>query len=244
MSTFAPPNAPAGYFNIEQILLDTGGAQNDGYSIYGAALEEAAKRVKFTPTDPYIVPVKNIHLGKGWGWAAYDETTPYTGELVNFRNKALIKEAYTYGKTTALSDFNKIQSQLDPEGVFKGGAMLRWLDPNITTSDYDPQSLNGFNCSTYPPVFRNQECISDCCNNHNTCIESGLLLHVPCSLDCQCASTYCFKGKCAVRTPSRKAVSKPSRKPKSTRRPHPRHEDDDDQKDDSKFPKKDEDDTK
>jgi hypothetical protein len=78
----------------------------------------------------------------GWGYGFDPNVTPYTKELVPFKDSTFIADAYSGNKkTAALSTFNTIRKAMDPNSLFKGGAMLRWLEPSYTNSDFDPRSV-------------------------------------------------------------------------------------------------------
>ena len=107
------------------------------------------------------VPV-NVHLAKGWGYGNDPDTTPTTGKLVAFQNKAA-SDAVFAGKAEDINDFNAKVEEYDAE-VFSGGALLRWLRPG--NGEFEPRMLVGQMCGS-PEYERdpNAECILGNCNN-------------------------------------------------------------------------------
>jgi len=79
------------------------------------------------PSNP-LIPVKNIHLGKGWGYGVNAKVTPYTGELVPFADPSVIASAFTTGKTSALKDFNTTRLAVDPSIV------RRWCNVTMAST--------------------------------------------------------------------------------------------------------------
>ena len=107
------------------------------------------------------VPV-NVHLAKGWGYGSDLETTPTTGKLVPFQNKAA-SDAVFAGRSKDINDFIAKVKEYNAE-VFSGGALLRWLRPG--SGEFEPRMLVGQMCGS--PEYKldpNAECILGNCNN-------------------------------------------------------------------------------
>jgi UDP-N-acetylenolpyruvoylglucosamine reductase len=143
------------------------------------------------PTNP-LIPVKTIHLGKEWGYG-FSPVPGMKHTYYPFSDSSLLDEAYSIGKTSALSDFNSKRMELDPNGLFAGGAMMRWLAPNSHPLSYfEPRALNGQSCSDPNILYENTACLSACCGSTTmTCILSGLSSGKECEDSCQCESMNC-----------------------------------------------------
>lgn len=215
LSVFAPAGAPSGYLVIEQLDLNWGVDFSAHYSSLLGALQTAWMNTPFNPLEPVgvtnpLIPVKNVHLGKGWGYGVNPNVTPYTGELVPFTDAGIIATTYSAGKTTAVADFNAVRLTLDPTGVFTGGAMLRWLKPSYPNSDFDPRSLVGQDCNAFPTPYESFQCISGCCDSSasDTCLSSGLSSGSVCSVDCECTSNSCVNANTLKTKPKVKPKGK------------------------------------
>ena len=122
------------------------------------------------PTSPCCnprVPVKTVHLGKGWGYGTDHETTPITNKLVPFTDEGAINDLFSSGiKASSIDDFNAKVEELDAD-VFAGGALLRWLRPKEAKS-FETRKLVGQEClSELYAGDPDAECISGNCDKEN-----------------------------------------------------------------------------
>lgn len=119
------------------------------------------------------IPVRNVHLGKGWGYGVDPGTTPVTSDPVPFQDQATISSIFSSGsKASSVADFNDKVDELDAD-VFGGGALLRWLRPDSGKGGFEPRKLVGQECgSTSYATDPNAECISgDCDEDNSICVE-------------------------------------------------------------------------
>ena len=119
------------------------------------------------------IPVRNVHLGKGWGYGLDPETTPVTSDPVPFQDQDTISSIFSSGsKASSVADFNDKVDELDAD-VFGGGALLRWLRPDSGKGGFEPRKLVGQECgSTSYATDPNAECISgDCDEDNSICVE-------------------------------------------------------------------------
>ena len=79
--------------------------------------------VFLSPIDPKFpccnppVPVKTVHLGKGWGYGIDPETTPITGKPVPFTNQDAINDLFSNpaSKASSVADFNAKVKELNAD---------------------------------------------------------------------------------------------------------------------------------
>jgi hypothetical protein len=90
---------------------------------------------RHSKNDP-CVPV-NVLLANGRGCGDYTETTPTTGKVVVFQNKAG-SDAVSAGKAKDIDNFNSKVKKKDAE-VFSSGALLYWLF--LGNGEYVPRML-------------------------------------------------------------------------------------------------------
>ena len=111
------------------------------------------------------VPVRNVHLGKGWGYGVDPETTPVTSEPVPFHDEDTISSIFSSGsKASSVAEFNAKIDELEAD-VFSGGALLRWLRPNSGNGTFEPRKLVGQQCGSASYMSDpNAECISGDCD--------------------------------------------------------------------------------
>ncbi len=110
--------------------------------------------------DP-CVPV-NILLANGQGCGDYTETTPTTGKVVVFRNKAG-SDAVFAGKAKDIHNFNSKVKKKDAE-VFSRGSLLYWLF--LGNGEYVLRMLVGqMHLSPECRLDLNNNCILGNCNN-------------------------------------------------------------------------------
>lgn len=187
--------APNGYVALHYTGLTN---INDEYSdIFLQQLENLYKNTPIDPTSPVgptnpLIPIKSIHLGKEWGYG-FPSVVGLKHTYYPFSDSTLLADAYTIGKTNALSNFNTKRLSLDPDGLFAGGAMMRWLDPvNHPLSYFEPRYLNDESCYDSNPIYEDISCISSCCSSTSfTCIKSQLPTNSICTDSCQCLSSVC-----------------------------------------------------
>uniref|UniRef100_A0A7S2P4K6 FAD-binding PCMH-type domain-containing protein n=1 Tax=Skeletonema marinoi TaxID=267567 RepID=A0A7S2P4K6_9STRA len=119
------------------------------------------------------IPVRNVHLGKGWGYGVDPETTPITFDPVPFQDQDTISSLFSSGsKASSVDDFNDKVDELDAD-VFAGGALLRWLRPDSGKGGFEPRKLVGQECgSTSYATDPDAECISgDCDEDNSICVK-------------------------------------------------------------------------
>jgi hypothetical protein len=191
-----PPlaGAPSGYVALHYTGITN---INDEYSdIFLQQLESLFLNTPLNPSMPSgpgnpLIPVKSVHLGKEWGYGP----SPVPGmehTYYPFSDSSLLTAAYA-GRETALASFNAKRLELDPEGLFAGGAMMRWLDPtNHPLSYFEPRSLNGQSCADVNVFYQDSSCLSACCGaSALECVGSGLPPGSDCEDSCQCLSSTC-----------------------------------------------------
>jgi hypothetical protein len=203
----ALPGAPSGYVALHYTGLTN---INDEYSdIFLQQLESLYLNTPLNPSMPSgpgnpLIPVKAVHLGKEWGYGP----SPVSGmkhTYYPFSDSSLLTAAYA-GRETDLANFNAKRLELDPEGLFSGGAMMRWLDPtNHPLSYFEPRALEGQSCADTNVFYQDASCLSACCGASSLeCVRSGLPSGSDCEDSCQCLSSVC----------EAESSSKPKPKPK------------------------------
>ena len=118
------------------------------------------------------VPVKTVHLGKGWGYGIDPETTPITGKPVPFTNQDAIDALFSSppSKASSVEDFNAKVEELNAD-VFAGGALLRWLRPD-EAKPFEPRKLNGQECgSPEYAMHPDAECLVGICDTEEAVCE-------------------------------------------------------------------------
>jgi len=194
------PGAPAGYIALHYTGLTN---INDDYSdIFLQQLETLWRHTPLNPSLPVgptnpLIPVKSVHLGKEWGFGVPLSGPGLKHSFYPFSDIELLASAYSADKLASLSQFNAKRTALDPNGLFAGGAMMRWLDAaDYPLSSFEPRLLDGQSCADSNVFYQDPSCLSSCCSVTSlTCLSSKLATGKKCEESCQCLSNSCQASK-------------------------------------------------
>lgn len=196
LSVAYTPGAPAGYIALHYTGLSN---INDEYS--DIFLQQLENLWRHTPLNPSLsvgpanplIPVKSVHLGKEWGYGVPISGPGLKHSFYPFSDADLLASAYSAEKLVSLSQFNAKRISLDPNGLFAGGAMMRWLDAaDYPLSSFEPRLLNGQSCADPNVFYQDPSCLSSCCSVTSlTCLPSKLTTGMECEDSCQCQSNTC-----------------------------------------------------